>query len=656
MSEGETACQYCGISYLLLRKYERMEEHVLGLEKELSQRKIYADERPGLLAQIASLTETQRQSLETIAGLEEKAQAAREETRKAVLALDEMRTKHGRAQSVLDESARVSTARQERIAGLMQGLTDIRCELLQQRQQICNAKDEVKKSLHLTPPLFTGPRTINFSRECIQTLKPHIVATVLTLCKKDATAHVHAAQSRHQSEINALLTQLDSAREALRERSRHETSVSCTTSSGRGWSLRIMFGRSKNLEREREKFEDRNRDLDERLRAHKDQSWRETQGMQQHVIALEAKLYAKEAELREMLEKFRSERRSLEDGDAALGNANRALAQKDVGGIEWGWVVTKKARRAPSPYGATFNTPLAVQEQLRVLERTVRDLHQTMHGLRAERQKTVDAHQSRVKQLQDKFLEDIKEAGRFEAEKREKEVRRALESEKDDALKQLRMSLQMEFDLAQERLERQLDAMKVAKQHAELQASRECGRVEEEWSRRHAVVTEQMNKLRASNAADFEHYQSQIRALEEQVAMASTRAPTTASADHERSIQELRASLATRDAEIGFLKDTVRLECEERMGLVAELAQIRRAPSLPVVDTHLAPAGEPPRSKSGRADPPPPLDPEARSYQAMSKAANSIKVQKLAKSSSSRKLSGTTMPPLVRSSSSFLQS
>ena len=45
MSESETACQYCGISYLLLSKYERMEKHVKGLETHLMELKDYVKER-----------------------------------------------------------------------------------------------------------------------------------------------------------------------------------------------------------------------------------------------------------------------------------------------------------------------------------------------------------------------------------------------------------------------------------------------------------------------------------------------------------------------------------------------------------------------------------------------------------------------------------
>jgi uncharacterized coiled-coil protein SlyX len=45
-----------------------------------------------------------------------------------------------------------------------------------------------------------------------------------------------------------------------------------------------------------------------------------------------------------------------------------------------------------------------------VLEKTIRELNQTLGATRIERSKTIEAHQSRIKQLQEKFLEDLKNA------------------------------------------------------------------------------------------------------------------------------------------------------------------------------------------------------------------------------------------------------
>lgn len=41
MSETETACEYCGISYLILNKCEKMQEIVKEMEEERGKLRVY---------------------------------------------------------------------------------------------------------------------------------------------------------------------------------------------------------------------------------------------------------------------------------------------------------------------------------------------------------------------------------------------------------------------------------------------------------------------------------------------------------------------------------------------------------------------------------------------------------------------------------------
>lgn len=68
------------------------------------------------------------------------------------------------------------------------------------------------------------------------------------------------------------------------------------------------------------------------------------------------------------------------------------------------------------------------------LEQTVRDLNSSLATARVERVKTVEAHQSRIAQLQEKFLNDLKKAGRYQLESRELEIQKALALENQKAL------------------------------------------------------------------------------------------------------------------------------------------------------------------------------------------------------------------------------
>lgn len=57
-----------------------------------------------------------------------------------------------------------------------------------------------------------------------------------------------------------------------------------------------------------------------------------------------------------------------------------------------------------------------------------------------------------------------------------------------------------------------------------------------------------------------------------------------------KKITELQCLLVKKDNEISFLKDTVRVECEERMGLVAMIANLQKPNS--ILSNHTQDAGK----------------------------------------------------------------
>ena len=63
MSQEDTACKYCGISYLLLTKYEKMQAEVHKMEQEL---KDLRAERPGLLSKLEKFLKEKNQSDERL--------------------------------------------------------------------------------------------------------------------------------------------------------------------------------------------------------------------------------------------------------------------------------------------------------------------------------------------------------------------------------------------------------------------------------------------------------------------------------------------------------------------------------------------------------------------------------------------------------------
>ena len=70
LPDSATACTYCGISYLLLHKYESMQSHVQSLESRLARLVEYEQERPGLLSRVEILQAQVRLGLVQAAKIE----------------------------------------------------------------------------------------------------------------------------------------------------------------------------------------------------------------------------------------------------------------------------------------------------------------------------------------------------------------------------------------------------------------------------------------------------------------------------------------------------------------------------------------------------------------------------------------------------------
>lgn len=73
-------------------------------------------------------------------------------------------------------------------------------------------------------------------------------------------------------------------------------------------------------------------------------------------------------------------------------------------------------------------------------------------------------------------------------------------------------------------------------------------------------------------------YESVISGLERELAICKQATQNTVkeAMPESRAIAQLKTALTRKEAEISFLKETVRLECEERMGLVAMVSKLKQ--------------------------------------------------------------------------------
>jgi LytS/YehU family sensor histidine kinase len=76
------------------------------------------------------------------------------------------------------------------------------------------------------------------------------------------------------------------------------------------------------------------------------------------------------------------------------------------------------------------------------LEQTVRELNKGLAEARVERVKTIEAHQSRISQLQEKYLHDLKHANSNQMEAMANEIRRDVCKQKEREIQALRKQLE----------------------------------------------------------------------------------------------------------------------------------------------------------------------------------------------------------------------
>lgn len=146
--------------------------------------------------------------------------------------------------------------------------------------------------------------------------------------------------------------------------------------------------------------------------------------------------------------------------------------------------------------------------------------------LTCTRQQTIDAHQSRIKQLQDTFLVQIKEAGRLEvlrlsknfavsltdivkAEKAEAQVKRIMTAEKDAAIKEWTRQLREEFSTQEAKFKEDL---KQAKNQFE-EAKRHQVTQETAWQMKCNLLIEQYKKTQVGSLSTMKMIQSKTNML-----------------------------------------------------------------------------------------------------------------------------------------------
>ncbi|KAJ1555054.1 hypothetical protein HK405_003366 [Cladochytrium tenue] len=376
LDDHQTACQYCGVSYLLLSKYEKMLLHVAKLEKHLAELKSYEEDYPKLSSQSVKLEADLQEAVQAKQLIEKEAALATEEARRGNIAHGPNRSQNHRppfCPVVIRFAARIDFCRKMYYGGagyqtmlaliLFGGSWRV---WLDARHTFGAALAEFAARLPHAVDAAVERRIRGVRAAC---------AADLTRVRDelaDTLEELNASKGR-ESELAANLEQMQELHdERTEEKQRIIDELEQRLSASEEDCMMLKKQHDTALENQRAVVEKHTRELDAMRR--------EASRLALSNSELQKKSEALEKTEKELRTTLAEERRALEvGGKAALAAANKALATKDT--------------------------------RIEALEDEGRELKKALSSLRDERQKMIDAHQSRIAQLQDKYTAMLKDAG-----------------------------------------------------------------------------------------------------------------------------------------------------------------------------------------------------------------------------------------------------
>ncbi|KAJ3099415.1 hypothetical protein HDU97_003205 [Phlyctochytrium planicorne] len=498
LDEEDTGCRYCGVSYLLMSKYEKLVKHVSRVEEEMAGLKHLETEHPILASRIKELEGMHASEKEGKEKLEEEYTTLKEE--------------NGKTETSAQNSVWMEQGLKSQLRLLARKLLDTVDTLKGVRGELEDVKKGVKSSANLSSRLHLHliPRVIH---PTVQRLIASQTEPVINRLQEQISELKEDLEHSEQTRCR-LSDELDEARRSFEihlEEMRSE------------WEGRVaeVEGRWKEGEKtlsdlrgENAKLEAAERELRHRLKEEKERRDIDALHLRTRQLELENGLKERETRISDLQSKLEEERRSHASTESeTIATINKSLAQKDI--------------------------------TIHQLQTSIKEHQKRIEAMETDRRKTVEAHQSRVSQLQEKYREMLEKAGSSQADSVREEMTKSFQKEREEAVKSMKAMFQQQLDSVRNTLQSQLDAARLSRDTAWNDSKKKIAAVEDEWNGRVKRANAELEGLKAVTPAQ------------------------SISAD-------MAAEISRRDAEIQFLRETVRIECEERMGLLAMLDGIRR--------------------------------------------------------------------------------
>ncbi|KAJ3195934.1 hypothetical protein HK101_010613 [Irineochytrium annulatum] len=563
--DTDASCSYCGVSYLLHSKYNTLVRHVSSLETELFAWKKYAVEHPILVERASKLekeVESAKQSLEEAdkAALESKAECGR-----MVRELHELQLRHTRLTHEMETELRnagwLEESRRSQIRSLVRALVDLKDDLK-------GAKDASRAGVKK----MTEKMSETMIPQMLQEISATIYGKLPGLIKGRVEQELRIKELQHGGIVASLRAEIESLKEDLEDnrglyhkladelrstKSEYETHLESRTDELRALRAKTIDLEDVNSTRYSEisKLRGDQARIEAALADARDRLTTEIQMREQAIVNARAKemdlreeVKRKEGEIAMLKEKLEATTKQATAGEMnANASAQKALAQKDI--------------------------------QINDLRSSIRNLNSNIDAMKAERVKTIEAHQSRIAQLQDNFHEKLKNSAKAQSDAAladlkaqhdtaMAELKAQIDVDKRTSLEQQKSILQQQLQTLKATLQSQLDAARLSRDAADRRA-REC---ETTWSTKLNDKVAELSALRTRLESVQEELRNARRVAEPRPPKTPPPAPVVNTAE----MEAMRERVARGDAEIAFLKETVRVECEERMELLKELDTMRR--------------------------------------------------------------------------------
>jgi chromosome segregation ATPase len=541
-----------------------MVHHVAKLEKDLETLKKYAVDYPVLKAKCEDAEGKTKELEGDNEEMKGKLEEMGGENSRNVRALHELQLRYTRVTHDLEVTIKRSHWAQDSQKGQIRALTSCLRDTLEELQvykrQLREMKGQVESNLRDQVQGLLG----DVERELYTTLPQFIDAQSKNV--------VQALNTKHAAVVNGLKAEVEELKDYLREsENRYERLQndmdktkdeyeSCLTSQNE--STQNITNQLTDLQTQLSQLQtklDTTEKENQHLRIGERQAIEKWRSLEQSLSSTNSQYQSQVSQLQTQLNHLQSQHASLQsqyDSDKRIWDSNSQTANSNL------------------------TRSLQIKDaQIHELNNSLKDLRNTITTLRDERTKTIEAHQSRVKQLQDKYIEMLANKEKEQEATVKEKLIKEFESEKAELLNAQKAIYQKQINDVKATLQAQLDAARLSRDHANMDSSRKMSQLEREWGAKCQKAQDEILELQSKMAS----METSLKTLQSQPPPPPPQnSSTLIKTVDSKEMESVKSQLSKSQAEIAFLKETVRMECEERMGLLMEIDKLKRGLANPI--------------------------------------------------------------------------